>query len=280
MILDHRKIQILKELKKLSYPSTIESKIRQRLKTIEISKEKEKEVKHVHHSYMRFQYVYPENIKHLEKIRQKQGIKEPQNYQVNISVVLPETEKEIRDIASKASIYFLQGYEMYKTSLEMDINSSPIIEYYALLQIVKGVIMLELKVEPEEFFSAHGLKRKKKDVSPDVVHQAKIQTHGVFAALLIRCTDYLEKDDGTKNFTMDEYYDNYFPSLKEMIDQKDNRGILNVFIFSWMLSEVARYKPEEWKKICEGIDNKWIVNIDDFRDFWLPDAIIELLDQI
>jgi len=280
MMLDHKKIQILKELKKLSYPSIIESKIRQRLKTIEISKEKEKEVIHVHHSYARLQYVYPENIKHLEKIRQKQGIKEPQNYQVNISVVLPETEKEIREIASKASIYFLQGYEMYKTSLEMDINSSPIIEYYALLQIVKGVIMLELKVEPEEFFSAHGLKRKKKDASPDVVHQAKIQTHGVFAALLIRCTDYLEKDDGTKNFTMDEYYDNYFPSLKEMINQKDNRGILNVFIFSWMLSEVARYKPEKWKKICEGIDNKWIVNIDDFRDFWLPDAINDLLNLI
>ena len=67
MILDHKKIQILKELKKLSYPSTVESKIKQRLKFIEISKEKDG--RGLHQFYLNLQYVYPKNIKHLEEIR-------------------------------------------------------------------------------------------------------------------------------------------------------------------------------------------------------------------
>ncbi len=68
-----------------------------------------------------------------------------------------DSDSEFREIALKASSYFQQGLELYKTSLMMDINSSPLIEYYSFLQCVKGNAIIELDLNENLLFSFHGI---------------------------------------------------------------------------------------------------------------------------
>ncbi len=270
-MLNQKRTEVLKYLENLKYQSVIERMIRNRLERIEISKDKEK-CRTPHFCFKRLQ-IYKKNINHLEEIRKKRRGK---SYKVNITIVIPRTDEEIKNLAKKASIYFSQGSEMYKTSFDMNINSSPIIEYYALLQIVKGVILLELDVETGSFFGAHGLVRKS-NISPDIVHQTRIKTHGVFTALLIRCTQYLKQEDGTRIFAMDKYFYKYNPTLREMVNSRTLSSIPDAFIFTWMLSEIARYQPEKWKEICDGEESDWIVHINKFKEEILPDVIRSLI---
>jgi len=265
--------EAIKLLKEFTYPYSVEKVIRSRLEKIEVSKDRQK-MRQPHFCYKRLE-IYENNVKHLEKIREGRRNK---NNKIKIRSKIPKTEKEIKELAYRTAIYFHQGYEMFKTAIDMDIISSPILEYYALLQIVKGVIMLELDVDKKDFFGAHGLKQKK-DPLQGIIHQAKPKTHGVFAALVIRCTNYSEDDETgeIKNYEIEHYYNDYFPTFKELIKSIRLSFIPETFIFSWMLSEIARYKPEEWKSICDGIDNDWIIHINRFREETYPEVIRSLL---
>ncbi len=265
---------ILNELRKLCYPAVVREVIENRLERIEISKDKSL-VKTPHFCYQRIQ-KYENNIKHLNKLRRKSSCKIKA---IDMPIVLPSSKEEIEELAEEVATYFSQGFEMYKSSLEMDKNSSPIIEYYSLLQIIKAVILLELDAKEDNFFNAHGLGRNMK-CSPKDVYQATTKKHGVFAAILIRFTDYLKKEDGTIVFKIDEYLkEDYSPTLKNFIE--DERITLSfipeAFIFAWMLSEIARYQPVKWKEICKGSKNKWILTIDEFREQTLPDVIQSLI---
>ena len=267
---------ILNELRKLCYPAVVREVIEDRLELIEISKDKSL-VKTPHLCFKRIEF-YEDNIKHLDKIRKKQN---SESKNINMPVVLPSTTEEIEELALEASTYFSQGFEMFKSSIEMDENSSPIIEYYSLLQIIKAVILLELDAKKDNFFRAHGLGRNK-NCSPEDVYQATIKKHGVFTAVLIRFTYPQYKEDGTIVFNMDKYFQKDFsPTLRDFIEGEELyfSHIPEAFIFSWMLSEVARYHPVKWKEICDGIKNKWVLRINNFRENTLPDVISSLISS-
>jgi hypothetical protein len=304
---------VLNHLKSFRYPHFVEEIIRKRLVRTVLPDEKESK-RSPFHCYTRF-IGYPEKLKLLEEIRERKdkgksntinlliSIPKTENeiknvmvevenkirnvkteerkrkdkYTVGISCDLPRIDDEIKKLAFNTSLYFSQGYEILKTAITMDINSSPIMDYYSLLQIVKGVILLELDVDKKEFFKSHGLRSVKK-IESEVIHQAKIETYGVFPALLIRCGDYV-KDHHLAINLEDYYVDNYSPTFKEMIERDHLRSLYKIpeaFIFSWMLSEIVRYKPEEWQKICTGTDNNWIRNIEKFRESILPNVIMDL----
>ncbi len=272
-MINQKRLEVLKRLEELKYQSTVEKKIKLRIRKIHDSSIKTEYIQNPPTCFTRFTANYRENIKCLEEIRVSLKSANPK---INMPIILPETEEEIKELALNVVPYFSQGYELYKTSLDMDINSSPIVEYYALLQIVKGVILLELNPIEDKFFNAHGLEHAN-NVETEHVYRAKPKTFGVFAALLIRCTDYLVKEDGSKTFAMDYYYNNYNPSLKDMINDQRISQIPEAFIFTWILSELARYQPKKWEQIWDGKKNNWIIQINRFREEKLPMVIRNLI---
>ena len=233
-MLDEFRLKVLKSLRNLRYPYVIERMIRDRLERIAYSKKHHGDESHGHFCYNRLR-TYETNIDNLQKIRNKSvkesrfkitfSPEESENEIMNrireikkneeneipklqVEVSFPKTDDEIEKLAYEIALYFSQGYEMYKTSIEMDISSSPILEYYAILQIVKAVVLLELDVHPQEFFGAHGLERRKQTNKGSIL-QAKIKTHGVFAAFLLRTCTFLIKEDGKKYSIIEELYDNW-----------------------------------------------------------------------
>ncbi len=303
-MLNQSRMKVLKELQNLRYPYYIEKLLKERLATIEYSEERKGSSGYNHLSSGRLQR-YETNKIHLLNIRKKlekeakytvafsvdeseekilervNEIKKnmkTKNLKVKAEVSLPKTETEIKELAYDISIYFSQGFEMYKTSINTDISSSPIIEYYAMLQIIKAIILLELKVDTQEFFGAHGLERKKikRDNS---IFQVKTKTHGVFAALLLRTSSSLTEEDGTKTRALDKYYTNYYPKFEELVDKQIlYLDIPKSFIFLWILSEIARYHPKKWKEICLGENNDWITSINEFREEGIPKLFFDLLN--
>jgi hypothetical protein len=98
-----------------------------------------------------------------------------------------ENEEDIREVARKSSVYFQQGLEMLETSFSMPENTSPLVEYYALLQCVKGSIILDLDFKEELFFTKHGIRQTKKVDEEKLSKYLNIQIMplGVFSALAI-----------------------------------------------------------------------------------------------
>ena len=264
---------LLSQLAELRYPYIVEKKLRYYLENTKKSKNPNPKV--CYPCYTRF-LKYKVLINRLEKIRNDRGVKKSV---LGISPLSIKSKKKIKNLAHRISIYFSQGYEMYKTTLNMNILSSPIIEYYSLLQIAKGSILLELDVENTNFIEYHGLTKNRKK-SEDSVHCTKLLTRGVFPALLIRSTDYYKREDGTKEFLLDGYYSGFFPKFEDIVQERKFKTIPDTFIFSWMLSEVVRYKPEVWREISSGKDNEWIKTINEFRDYWLPHTMLRLIQGI
>jgi len=207
-----------------------------------------------------------------------------------------EYKTDIKKIAYKAAIYFQQGLEMLKTAIIMHENVSPLVEYYGFLQCVKGSIILELDIYKDLFFSYHGLtqvkndeicSKKLKEKNSLTTHSkiqlskyinAEIKTLGVFSALLLRITDFYEKEN-KKEYTMDKYLQkDYKPSIEEIVSIY-HFDPPSVFIGSWMLSTLVRYKPAKWQEICSGIKDDIITRIRKFRREKIPATIESLLND-
>ena len=151
----------------------------------------------------------------------------------------------------------------------MPLNTAPLVEYYGLLQCVKGTILMTLNLRNSIFFRYHGLTYIDPS-NPDNYIKAEIKT-GVFLALLIRQTFY---DEETNRIEMEEYLkENYKPSLKDLIN---NNSVPAVFIISWMLSSLVRYKTKVWQEICAGEEDELITKIQEFRRSTFPKAIKNL----
>ncbi len=297
------RLDVLKKLQDLQYPYTIEKMLQERNERIQYSK-KYKGPSARHHCYERIE-KYEKNIELLKNIRNKFKGKEmlsiafsaneteeeilkkvkkikkssgSEESTVKANVFLDKKKKTIIKRAFEISLYFSQGYEMYKTSIDMNISSSPIIEYYAILQIIKAIILLELDVDSHEFFGAHGLERKKSKDGGSIL-QVKTKTFGVFASLLLRTCGFSFKKDGSKEYELDKYYNNYYPKFEDLIDKESlYLSTPEAFIFIWILSEIARYQPEKWKEICSGRDNDWIKTINNFREEGIPKFFFDLLN--
>ncbi len=302
-MLNQSRLRVLKKLQSFRYPSIVESMIRERMEKMKYSEIHEGE-SHAHLCYKRLQ-EYEVNILRLKEIREKleqerklvlsfslndseeeiiERIRElKENVQtkeskIKAKVSLPKTDEEIKELTDEISLYFSQGYEMYKTSIDADVSTSPIVEYYAMLQIIKAFILLELEVDTQEFLGAHGLERKK-NINDNTIFQVKTKTHGVFAALLLRTTSFTIEEDGTHTSELHKYYTDYYPKFEDFVNKKlPYFRIPDTFIFLWILSEIARYQPQKWREICSGVKNNWIDKIDLFREEAVPKLFFDLLE--
>jgi len=212
----------------------------------------------------------------------------------SITVRKFENEEDIRKVARKASVYFQQGLEMLETSFSMPENTSPLVEYYALLQCAKGFIILDLDVKEELFFTQHGLTHAKNidERKSSKFINAIIKPLGVFSALAIRRAQFIdqrtEENDPVYYQNDLEYYfdEEYKPSIENIVifgdenpDIKMINHSLTAFIGSWMLSSLVRYAPMKWQEILAGQETDLIKDIRDFReeslirafDSFLPD---------
>lgn len=181
-------------------------------------------------------------------------------------------DSDLTEVAKEAATYFRQGLEMLKTSLSMQENSSPLVEYYSFLQCVKGTIMLDLDVNQGIFFSYHGLSSAETDSG---YIKARVMPLGVFSALLLlRDVIFIDSEQ-----TLDTFISNpYFSSLEEVVDNRHSHGDpAYAFIGSWLLSNLVRYMPVKWEEIREGEKDEIIIAIRDYRRFEIPHSIRNLL---
>ena len=186
--------------------------------------------------------------------------------------------------AEQASLYFQQALELYRTSISMPPNTKPLVEYYSLLQAVKGTIRLELDFEKGYYFDHHGLSEVDDN---DVYIRAKIKDVGVFPAFLIRFSSIYDygKEEGNNRFefTMDKYINKkYRPSLEELFKEllrNPNPQPPETFITSWMLSMLVRYKPALWQKLLSGKCDEMSIDLQTFHDLKVPQTFNSLFQK-
>lgn len=187
--------------------------------------------------------------------------------------------------AEKASLYFQQALELYKTSISMPQNTRPLVEYYSLLQAVKGSIILELDFDKEYVFEHHGLTVDYTD--EEVYIRAKVQKFGVFPALLIRFSDVYDHGEDMEEkrfeFMMDEYFDENFKlsivdSFNELL-RSPYENLPKTFIASWMLSMLVRYRPALWQNLLSGKYDKMSIDLQKFHDVKVPEAFNSLFKK-
>lgn len=216
----------------------------------------------------------------------------------NSSTVKPLKEDiNIDFLAEKSALYFRQGLEFLRTSVNMPDNTAPLVEYYGFLQCAKAKIILSLDFDENLFFTKHGITNrkcyseisKKRTIcdcwlSPEIdVSQylnGKIMPFGILPLLIISETSYYDETEynKTEGFEMDKYLGrNYCPSLEEMLDQK-HVGTIEAFIGSWMFSTLVRYQPKKWVDIRSGKNNDFNHKISLFRRVFIPKAISSMLE--
>lgn len=200
------------------------------------------------------------------------------------SLVKPvNSNSNFKEIAENASIYFQQGLELYLSSMNMNINSAPLVEYYSFLQCVKGAVLLDLEIKDFRLFSQHGLSIKKRRSNSYL--RAKVKTFGVFQTLLLLQSSKTEIEDflyGQYNLTLESLLEaKLLRKIKNSQDFNEKRNPMDyappVFIASWMLSSLVRYFPKTWQKIYFGLDDMLILRIGGYRDEYIPEAIDSLL---
>ncbi len=183
-------------------------------------------------------------------------------------------------LAEKSALYFRQGLEFLRTSVNMPDNTAPLVEYYGFLQCAKAKIIISLDVDEDRFFTRHGITNRKcysktnKEIDVSQYLNGKIKPFGILPLLIITETKYY---DDTEEFEMDKYLGcNYCPSLEEMLDQK-HIGTIEAFIVSWMFSILVRYQPKKWVEIRSGKNNDFDRKISLLRKVSIPKAIINML---
>ena len=170
------------------------------------------------------------------------------------------------EIALKATCYFKQGLEMYFTSLKMNINSSPLVEYYGFLQCVKGRVLLDLDVGGGMIFSKHGVQQ---NISDSAFIGGNIRETGVLHSLLLLECSFNE---------MDEYFSGKREiSLEPLMNRIHENTPVSPFIVSFLLSCLVRYRPQMWQEICDGRTDDLILEIKKYRREKIPDAIERVL---
>ncbi len=174
-------------------------------------------------------------------------------------------------IAVKSASYFKQANELYKTSLTMNDNSSPLVEYYSFLQCVKGCVLLLLDINEEILFRQHGTSHQFNE-SSDKYPRANIKTTGVFHTILLLQDPYNEMN---KYFTKGEMD----LSLDNLLEFRSHTPA-SAFIISFILSSLVRYYPEYWQRKLQGIEDDIIREIIHFRCEVLPKQIDSLFPYL
>lgn len=187
-------------------------------------------------------------IDHLETILKQKNLGTPR-----------DSNTKFQTVAEEVTPYFQQGCELFKSVLTTGENSNPLIEYYALLQCVKGAILLEIDLDKKHFFGHHGLTKDNiLDTTPYIT--TNIHKYGVFPALLL----FYAKKNNNSFYQMNTYFKtDYKPSLLEILTDCDDGP--KIFIGSWMLSTLVRYKPDSWLEILSGKNDDIIGKIRYFR---------------
>ncbi|MHA2243881.1 MAG: YaaC family protein [Candidatus Hodarchaeales archaeon] len=169
-------------------------------------------------------------------------------------------------LAKRSASFFRQAKVMYETSLNMNDNSSPLVEYYSLLQCVKGSVLLQLEVNEEILFRSHGITCQF-DKTKDKYPKANIKATGVFHSLLLVCDPWDEMNDFfTGKIDL---------SLDKLLTRIPNSPA-SAFILSFILSSLVRYHPEYWQTILLGTGDDIIREINNFRREKLPESIDRL----
>jgi hypothetical protein len=206
----------------------------------------------------------------------KMSINANENYKITDNDV---DRLSFDDDVNEVVMYFKQGLEMYQTSLSMSEFTSPLLEYYALVQCVKGLFRLQFNLPSKsQLFNGHGLGHKNM--------QAKVHKHGVFHALNIISSrggdikeDFLNK---YKEGTMTDKLEN---CLKKSIsthygnNQMPQSSLSYCFTASFILSSLVRYNPRKWQEIITGEESELILNIRNFRSNDFPNALRTLLSK-
>ncbi|MHA1222774.1 MAG: YaaC family protein [Candidatus Heimdallarchaeaceae archaeon] len=227
---------------------------------------------------LRYYFGIRNNSDAIKKQLEKLNLEEKIEDTIKVRVL---EENNISAVAQTASLYFQQALEMYQTSLNMPENTSPLVEYYALLQCVKGSIILDLHIEEGIFFRFHGIVHSSNKENEYI--RAKIKPLGVFSALAIRFAHFIEQknEEGEiiycKNDLEDYYKEDFSISLKEIVKpppsstyDNSHHNPLSIFIGAWMLSTLVRYVPKKWQEILAGQKNDLIYNIRYFREEEIP----------
>ncbi len=248
---------VLYNLEKYSIPYYLKKKLITRFNPTCDSKEEQMKSRRIHKTERERKDA---KINLLENIHKKANLVKTRDFEIDYT-----------EIAIYSSIYFQQIYEMFKTALKMDENSSPLVEYYALLQCVKGVFCLEYEMKDEVFFfTHHGLSKKGKYVENRPYMHAKVYDKGVFYSLLL-----LLAEDNLKGFpNISDYLEKR--SVPSFVDVIGSYNPFDAFVGSWMLSNIVRYKPQLWLKLLEGKDDDIIDTVRDFRGESIPRLIENL----
>lgn len=220
----------------------------------------------------------------IKKTQKLIDIREPEHISNYDQLVIPHEKKtDFKEISNLASTFFQHALELYLTAFSMSNNTSPLIEYYSLLQCVKGRILLDFKVPDFILFSKHGISWKKKGEF-DLKFQVK--DIGVFQGLLIldksllleELVKYLEK----------KYILTFQDLIEKKMKYKTNTGItseqrvlegdpISAFLVSFGLSCFVRYHPLTWKKILIGEETSINLAINNYRRDDLTEAFEEIL---
>ncbi len=271
------------------------------LETITPSYYLEKELKATFKSNLQYRIgKYSENCRYFFQ----EGFEKKYSNIIPSAIIVPrKSGTNISKIANEAVIYFKQSLELFKTLDNVEENVSPLLEYYGLLQCVKGVVILELDVKSDKIFSKHGLTQETrfhskidepkstkkyklkmiKRIKPSKYINAKIMPYGVLTSLIIRFTDHYDELYSDRDIykiskhSMDKYVTGYYrPSLEEITTNHHVDPII-AFIGSWMLSTLVRYKAKMWQEICLGEKDDIINNIRKFRREKIPKAVETML---
>ena len=226
-----------------------------------------------------------------------------------LSIIRPlDSSCDFKKASYQCSLYFKQGKELLSTAIELSEFTSPIIQYYGLLQCIKGIILLDYELSNSPFFSYHGIREDKcttiltrsntkLESKLKSLHQnakfaklkyplefkisnycnAKIMPFGVFTALLIHQSKQFA-------YTPDRRTDmDYFLSgdcslsLEELVNSS-HMDIYKVFIISWTISTIVRYKPTLWQEIVSGSKDTIIKQLIDFMRYEVPNKLQDILN--
>ena len=175
---------------------------------------------------------------------------------------------DLNQITNNSTTYFLQGLEMLKNSQTLSEMTSPVLQYYSYLQIIRGKVNSLVSLDYPTFNRFHGIKL---DEYNNYI-EGKFAKAGALQSLGIVEGDFLIG----KNL----YTENTKVSLPELLNEASQNNVndpCSTFIISWMLSMIVRYNPNLWKQILEGKNDDIVLKIRDFQNEIFPKSIISLL---
>lgn len=170
--------------------------------------------------------------------------------------------KTTSSVINEISFFINQGVQFLNAAEQSDIYSKPLLLYYAYLQLLKGLITSVFEVDwSEPFYTSHGLSRMEAFKPP---FSYKIKTSGLLFL-------------GIAAFGFSNTYNHFEINREVQLETCLNAakakpvggivspytmhpiGFLNGYITLFIMSELARYKPDIWHKLL----NDQIQNLED-----------------